>query len=140
MRRPLSAPLTARIVLVDDDEHVREVTDMTLSGAGHNVRATGSGLEALRWLEQEPCELLIVDLRMPEIDGPTLLREVRTRWPSDGPRILLLSGCAEQPCDPSTGQPIDCPVLIKPFSLDDLSAAVARLLAPASDDSMPGRR
>ncbi len=112
---------------------------MTLSEAGHAVRATGSGVEALRWLEEEPCELLIMDLRMPEIDGPTLLREVRERWPRNGPRVLLLSGCTERPSDPSTGQPIACPVLVKPFSLEDLSTAVARLLAPASDDPTPGR-
>jgi len=139
MRRSTSARLTARIVIVDDDEYVREVTDITLSEAGHTVRATGSGLEALRWLEEEPCELLIIDLRMPEIDGPTLLREVRAKWPHDGPRVLLLSGCTERPSDPSTGQPIDCPVLIKPFSLDDLSAAVARLLAQASNGSTSAR-
>ena len=139
MRRSTSVPPTARIVIVDDDDHVREVTDLTLSEAGHTVRATGSGLEALRWLEEEPCELLIVDLRMPEIDGPTLLREVRAKWPNDGPRVLLLSGCTDPPSDPSTGQPIDCPVLIKPFRLDDLTAVVARLLAPTSNGSTPDR-
>jgi len=45
-----SAPATARIVLVDDDDYVREVTEMVLTGAGHSVRSTASGLEALRFL------------------------------------------------------------------------------------------
>jgi CheY-like chemotaxis protein len=73
----LSSPAgTARVVIVDDDASIREVTEMVLAGAGHSVRATASGFEALRWLEEQPWDLLILDLRMPEIDGPTLYQEV----------------------------------------------------------------
>ena len=87
-----SPSATARIVIVDDDEYVREVTEMVLTGAGHSVRSTASGLEALRFLEEESCDLVIADLRMPEIDGPTLHREIVARWPHDGPRVLFVSG------------------------------------------------
>src|SRR5262249_5456375 len=123
MRRPTSARLTARIVIVDDDEYVREVTDLTLSEAGHTVPATGPGHtvgaggtapEAVRWLGEESCALLIIDLRMREMDGPTLPGGGRARGPNEGPRVLLLPGCTECPPAPSRGQPIDCPVLIKP--------------------------
>jgi CheY-like chemotaxis protein len=127
MSRSPSAPVTARIVLVDDDEYVREVTEMVLTGAGHSVRSTASGLEALRFLEEEACDLLIADLRMPEIDGPTLHREIVARWPHDGPRVLFVSGQTDAPGE-STVAPLDVPVLVKPFTLDDLHAAVARLL------------
>jgi CheY-like chemotaxis protein len=127
MSRSPSAPVTARIVLVDDDEYVREVTEMVLTGAGHSVRSTASGLEALRFLEEESCDLLIADLRMPEIDGPTLHREIVARWPHDGPRVLFVSGQTDAPGE-STVAPLDVPVLVKPFTLDDLHAAVARLL------------
>jgi len=127
MSRSPSAPATARIVLVDDDDYVREVTEMVLTGAGHSVRSTASGLEALRYLEEEACDLLIADLRMPEIDGPTLHREIVARWPHDGPRVLFVSGQTDAAGE-STVAPLDVPVLVKPFTLDDLHAAVARLL------------
>jgi CheY-like chemotaxis protein len=52
MSRAISSSTTARIVVVDDDDYVREVTEMVLAGAGHSVRATSNGLEALRWLER----------------------------------------------------------------------------------------
>lgn len=97
---------------------------MVLAESGHSVRATGNGFEALRWLEEEPCDLLILDLRMPEIDGPTLLREVQARWPRNGPHVLMLSGSAEI----LDGAKCPAPVLVKPFTLDDLRGAVARAL------------
>lgn len=125
MSRAISPSTAARIVVVDDDDHVREVTEMVLAGAGHSVRATPNGLEALRWLEEEPWDLLILDMRMPEIDGPALYREVLARWPRAASHVLFVSGMTGRSPDP----PLDVPVLIKPFSLEELLAAVARGLA-----------
>ena len=128
---PLSSPaVTARVVVVDDDDEVREVTEMVLAGAGHSVRATANGFEALRWLEEQPWDLLILDLRMPEIDGPTLYREVLARWPAAASHVLLVSGVAEMPHPADTVKALNIPVLLKPFTLEALRAAVARVLAP----------
>ncbi len=128
--RSLSLPaVTARVVVVDDDDYVREVTEMVLAGAGHSVRATANGFEALRWLEEQPWDLLILDLRMPEIDGPTLYREVLARWPTAASHVLFVSGSAEMPHYEDTVKTLNVPVLFKPFTLDALRAAVARMLA-----------
>ena len=118
---------TTQIILVEDDDQVREVAELVLSGAGHTVRATASGFEALRWMEEEPCDLLITDLKMPEIDGPTLCTEVLARWPAGGPRIIFLSGFADAA---AYGAEVSCgaSVLFKPFSVEDLRAAVTRAL------------
>ena len=67
MSRAISPSSTARIVVVDDDDHVREVTEMVLAGAGHSVRATPNGLEALRWLEEEPWDLVLTTLDMLDV-------------------------------------------------------------------------
>ena len=123
-------PTTAQIILVDDDDTVREVAEMVLIGAGHTVRATSNGFEALRWMEQERCDLLIADLKMPQIDGPTLYAEVQARWPTGGPRVMFFSGFADAA---AYGPEVSCPapILFKPFSVDDLRAAVDRALATA---------
>ena len=125
----LSSAATARVVLVDDDDYVREVTEMILAGAGHSVRATANGFEALRWLEEELCDLLMLDLRMPDIDGLTLYREVLARWPKGGPRVLFVSGFSEASSYAEALKSMDAPVLMKPFTLDELTGAIDRVLS-----------
>jgi len=126
---PLSSPaVPARVVVVDDDDDVREVIDMVLAGAGHSVRATASGFEALHWLEEQPWDLLLIDVRMPEIDGPTLYREVLARWPRAAARVLFVSGPDEMTHYDNTVKTLNVPILFKPFTLDELRATVALVL------------
>jgi DNA-binding NtrC family response regulator len=117
-----------RIVIVDDDDCVREGMAMTLEVAGHRIRSTRSGREALRWLEDEPCDLLIVDFSMPEMDGPELYRGVLARWPTRAPRVLFVSGYGEAPRYENDPDVLAAPRLVKPFALGDLIAAVNRAL------------
>ena len=103
---------------------------MVLAGAGHSVRATASGLEALRWLEEDPWDLLMLDLRMPEIDGPTLYREVLARWPTAAAHGLFVSGFADRSGYEMSLKTLNVPLLLKPFTLEELHTAVSRVLAP----------
>ena len=140
-----SRPGTAsRVLLVDDDDCVREVTGMILERMGHCVRATGSGIEALQWLEAEPYDLLMVDVKMPEIDGPTLYRDVLARWPTGGPRVLFISGFAETPDYGNAPEARDVRLLFKPFTITELNAALDRVLAtgtaPSADLDLGRRR
>jgi CheY-like chemotaxis protein len=125
-------PPVSRVLVIDDDEFVRDVTTMSLEDLGYQVRATGDGFEALRWLEDETFDLLVVDVKMSEIDGPTLYREVQERWPGRSARVLFISGFGEADYhEPALQAVRDVPLLFKPFSLDDLKAAIERVLAPA---------
>jgi len=102
---------------------------MILEGMGYQLRATGNGLEALRWLEEAAYDLLIVEVKMPEIDGPTLYREVLVRWPTGGPPVLFVSGFAGSPDYEAALNAQAVPVLFKPFTIDELGAALDRVLA-----------
>ena len=121
-----------RIVIVDDDDCVREGMEMTLEVAGYQIRSTRSGAEALRWLEDEPCDLLIVDFNMPEMAGPALYRRVLARWPTSAPRVLFVSGDAEVSGYEHDPDVLAAPRLVKPFSLGDLFSAVTRALETQS--------
>jgi two-component system, cell cycle sensor histidine kinase and response regulator CckA len=124
-----SRTVASRVPIVDDDDYVREVIEMILEGLGYSVTTTGSGVEALRWVETQPYDLVISDLRMPGLDGPALYNEIRARWPPGGPRVLFTSGFAEISQDEATGTR-DVPLLSKPFTVDDLRDAVGRVLTP----------
>ena len=122
----------SRVLVIDDDDFVRDVTTMSLEDLGYRVRATGDGFEALRWLEDEAFDLMVVDVKMSEIDGPTLYREVQERWPKRSTRVLFISGFGETDYhEPALQAVRDVPLLFKPFSLDDLKAAIERVLTPA---------
>lgn len=124
-----SRTVASRVLIVDDDVYVREVIEMILEGLGYSVTTTGSGVEALRWLEENPQDLLILDLKMPEIDGPTLYQEILDRWPIGGPRALFVSGFADTTGYEVTLKTLRVPLLLKPFTLEELHDAVCRVLA-----------
>jgi CheY-like chemotaxis protein len=73
-----------------------------------------------------------MDLKMPEIDGPALYKQVSTRWPVAAPRALFVSGYAD--LGPYHDDPMirGVPVLFKPFTLSDLFSAVHQALASSS--------
>ncbi len=67
----------ASILLVDDDELLRETLRDTLENAGYEVKAAADGAEALRHFRDHGADLIIADIFMPEMDGLALLRAVR---------------------------------------------------------------
>jgi DNA-binding response OmpR family regulator len=76
------------IMLVDDDERLREIVGMALEGEGYRVRPAGSAEDAAALLEDEVPDLLILDVMLPGRDGFELCREIRT---TSGIPILMLT-------------------------------------------------
>src|SRR5437773_12026741 len=74
-------PNAMRCLVVDDEPRLRRVLVRLLEGEGFTCLEAGAGVEALEQLEQEPVPLVISDLRMPQMDGVALLRQIMHRWP-----------------------------------------------------------
>jgi CheY-like chemotaxis protein len=79
----------ARILLVDDDVAARDLMARTLTGDGHTVTTADNGADALRLLGQG-FDLLLSDVQMPEVDGPTLAEQALAAQP--GLKVILMSG------------------------------------------------
>ncbi len=80
----------AKIVCVDDEPNILSALRRTFRREGHQVFVFHNGYEALEFLQQEPVDLVISDMRMPEMDGAELLKRIRQGWPKLA--TILLTG------------------------------------------------
>ncbi|WP_184140900.1 hybrid sensor histidine kinase/response regulator [Paraburkholderia atlantica] len=112
------APL--RILLVDDDMNLAQATNELIGLLGHSGKFTTSPREALQWLANGPFDVLITDLRMPDIDGIELAKQATARAPSL--HVVFSSGYAN-PQLPAL--PFRWTALSKPFTIDELATVLA---------------
>ena len=88
----LSCMGSLRILVVDDEPDLSDVLAELLTGEGHQVILAADGRAAVAVLAEEPIDLIISDVLMPEFDGPALYREVEQRWPALLRRFIWTSG------------------------------------------------
>ncbi len=119
---------TANILLVEDEEAVRAFAARALTSRGYNVYEAPTGVEALDVMEEAGGEidLVVSDVVMPELDGPSLLRELRKTRPDL--KIIFISGYAEDAFRKNLPQGEEFQFLPKPFSLKQLATAVKETL------------
>ncbi len=118
-----------RVLVVEDDDQVRDVLEELLAGAGYGVIGAESGIEALDWLSRLPVHLLIVDILLPGLSGSELIKRVRQTTEWETVPILVLSGYADLPRYHDL--PVNA-VQLKPFHVSDLLEQVSELIGPAS--------
>ena len=80
----------ANILIVDDEEVVRLSHLRSLKGMGCNMRLAEDGTAALSAMEKEAFDVILLDLRMPDLDGMDVLRTVKKRWPDC--EVIVITG------------------------------------------------
>ncbi|SHH60996.1 cell cycle histidine kinase CckA [Bradyrhizobium erythrophlei] len=119
------------ILLVEDEEGLRSLNARGLRSRGYSVIEASNGIEALEALEEKDgaVDLVVSDVVMPEMDGPTLLKAMRGRNPDL--KIIFVSGYAEDAFEKSLPENQQFAFLPKPFTLSQLVAAVKETMAPS---------
>jgi two-component system NtrC family sensor kinase len=122
-------PMLARILVVDDEPELTALMRDMLEGAGYEVATAESGAVALELLDMARFDAVVSDLRMPDMDGSALWRELSNRHPSLSRRMLFVTGDtlsldAQKFLRDSRSDSLD-----KPFSKGDLLAKVATLVS-----------
>lgn len=111
-------------IVIDDEPQVRRLLARMLADIGFSVTVAACGTEALS-LMVDPTDLVVLDIRLPDLSGPDVARLVRRRWP-DVP-ILFISAYPEPVLrDPSAEELADA-FLAKPFTREQLAGSVSRL-------------
>jgi PAS domain S-box-containing protein len=118
----------ARILVVDDEPGIAGVLAEVLQLDGHVVETVGNGETALARLAAGSYELILSDIRMPELDGPGLYWELERRDPRLLRRMIFLTGDTLSPGTREFLEKTGAPCLSKPFALSDVRDLVQRVL------------
>jgi two-component system, cell cycle response regulator CpdR len=123
----ISFPQNPKILLAEDDHDMRRFLAKALQNAGYSVASFDNGLSAYNRLREEPFELLLTDIVMPEMDGIELARRATELDPEI--KVMFITGFAAVALNPDNHAPRQAKILSKPFHLKDLVNEVQRLLA-----------
>jgi len=116
-----------KILLAEDDKDMRRFLVKALENAGYDVASFDNGLSAYNRLREEPFELLLTDIVMPEMDGIELARKATELDPEI--KVMFITGFAAVALNPDSQAPRDAKVLSKPFHLRDLVSEVDKMMA-----------
>ena len=117
---------TRRILIVDDDESIRDVLVETLASMDVETEAVESGLEALLRLGDRHFDLVLLDLRLPGVPGMDVLREVRISSPETP--VIVIAADSDVGSVVETMQAGAAGFIVKPFVPDDIRSAVMNAL------------
>ena len=118
---------SGRVLVVDDDPVICDMVASTLAEHGYATRRASDGREALYLIERETPDVVLLDVRLPDISGYQLCRRLRDDF-GDTIGIVLVSGERKESFDRVAGLLLGADdYVVKPFALDELMARVQRL-------------
>jgi DNA-binding response OmpR family regulator len=118
----------ARVLVVDDDDIVLKALVSVLRRLGHEVEGTSSGQAALEHTRRDLPDLLVLDYRLPDMDGGTLYRKVLALFGADSPPVLFVSGSPIEEVAANVSSAGRADFLQKPFDFGELAGKVDALL------------
>ncbi|EFQ65047.1 sigma-54 dependent DNA-binding response regulator [Pseudomonas fluorescens WH6] len=118
--------MTHNILVVDDEPKLCDLLASALGQNGIQVFIAGNGLHALKVLEQEDIDLVISDWRMPGMDGPALLAEIKVRYPHVPVIVMTAYSTVKNAVQSMRNGAYD--YIAKPFDIDELDITVAKAL------------
>ena len=122
--------MSKTILIVDDSASLRQVVKLALSGAGYEVIEACDGVDALGKLDGRKIHLIISDVNMPNMDGITLVKEVKLKPEYKFTPIIMLTTESQEE-KKAQGQAAGARAwVVKPFQPAQMLAAVSKLIAP----------
>ncbi|MCJ7831050.1 MAG: response regulator, partial [Dehalococcoidia bacterium] len=115
-----------RVLIVDDEEQMRELLAKVLEKNGYQVTTAGDGGQALALLEKEPMDLVVTDVRMPGLDGMEALKAIKELNPEIVVIIMTAFGSIDQAVQAVKEGAYD--YINKPFKIDEMLLTIRKAL------------
>ena len=122
-------PVPRRVLVVDDEPAICRAVRSYISALGHHVDTAPGGQEALVLLAGNRYDAVLLDVRMPELSGDQLFRELLQRDPEQAARVVFVTGDTQSEATSAFLVQTGRPVVRKPFLLDELAAVVLNEVA-----------
>ncbi len=116
-----------RVLVVEDERSIRELVAQQLTRAGYTCQAVSDGADGLRWLLNEPFDVVVLDLMLPGVDGMTICKTVRRRGINRDVPILMLTARREESEKVAGLTSGADDYVTKPFGMNELTARVTAL-------------
>jgi two-component system response regulator PilR (NtrC family) len=116
----------ANLLIVDDEQSYRQLLSLVFEGDGHSIRTAMNGRDAINKLQEEPAEVIITDVRMPDMDGIELLRAAREFLPDVG--VVLMTAFATVDTAREAFKLGADDFIQKPFDVEELKIIVKKAL------------
>jgi two-component system response regulator PilR (NtrC family) len=116
----------AKILVVEDENHMREVLSILLEGEGYNVETAKDGIEGIKWLEKDIFDIIITDIKMPGADGFEILKKSSEISPETLVIMITAFGTVESAIDAMKQGA--CDFIHKPFKIDEIRLIVKNAL------------
>jgi len=117
-----------RVLVIDDEPWIAEILAAMLTEDGHEVDTADQGLLALGMVQRRPYDLILCDIRMPKLDGPSFYAELERSHPDLLGRILFVTGSRFSPEVEDFFERTGAPALEKPFRQEDVHRLTQELL------------
>ncbi len=118
------------VLIVDDEEGIREIVQEGLSAHGMKVQAVGTSEAALDFLAKNTCEIIVCDFNLPGMSGDKMFEELRAKLGSSLPRFVFMTGELVSPTVTARYREKGARVLQKPFQISALATLLTELLQP----------
>lgn len=123
----------ARILVAEDNAEIRALVSSILSEEGHQVTVAQNGRQALDMMASDSPDLLVLDIMMPQVDGYTVLKELKASGAREQMKILVLTAKTSE-SDWVRGYKLGADAYItKPFDIDELTSQIEELLTMTKD-------
>ena len=123
----------ARILIAEDNAEIRALVSSILVEEGHKVSVAQNGQQGLDMLVEDPPDILVLDIMMPQMDGYTVLKELKSSGVKDQMKILILTAKTSE-SDWVRGYKLGADsYLTKPFDTDELINAIEDLLSSTKE-------